>query len=90
MRIIRLDPSDKVTLERIRKTDTRYRVRDRAHALLLSSQGKKIKELALTFNVDRDTISSWFDRWESRSFAGLEDAPHPGRPPKLDESEKKS
>lgn len=90
MRIIRLNTEDKSVLEYIRKTDLRYRVRDRAHALLLSSQGKKIKELALIFNVDRDTISSWFDRWESNGFDGLEDAPHPGRPPKLDDAEKKS
>jgi transposase len=89
MRIIRLNEADKSRLDQIRKTDIRYRVRDRAHALLLSSQGKKIKELALIFEVDRDTIASWFDRWESGSYKGLEDALHPGRPPKLSPTEKK-
>jgi transposase len=89
MRTIRLESEDKVALEHVRKTDSRYRVRDRAQALLLSSQGKRIKELALIFGVDRDTISSWFDRWESKGLAGLEDAPHPGRPPKLDQVKKK-
>ena len=59
MRVIRLSSEDQSRLDLIRKTDARYRVRDRAHALLLSSQGKKIKELALIFDVDRDTISSW-------------------------------
>ncbi|MEL6930980.1 MAG: helix-turn-helix domain-containing protein [Cyanobacteria bacterium J06600_6] len=90
MRLIRLKSDEKSQLEKIRKTDTRYRVRDRAHALLLSSQGKKIKDLALIFDVDRDTIASWFDRWESGRYEGLLDAPHPGRPPKLSPDEKKS
>lgn len=90
MRIIRLTLEEKNRLAQIRKTDERYRVRDRAHALILSSRGKKIKELALIFDVDRDTVSSWFDRWESGKYEGLADAPHTGRPPKLDENEKKS
>lgn len=90
MRTIRLIPEEKDRLEQIRKTDERYRVRDRAHALVLSSQGKKIKELALIFDVDRDTVSSWFDRWESGSYEGLADAPHTGRPTNLDADEKKS
>ena len=89
MRVIRLSSEDQSRLDLIRKTDARYRVRDRAHALILSSQGKKIKELALIFDVDRDTISSWFNRWESGGFDGLVDAPHPGRPPKLNTEEKK-
>ena len=89
MRVIRLSSEDQSRLDLIRKTDARYRVRDRAHALILSSQGKKIKELALIFDVDRDTISSWFNRWEAGGFDGLVDAPHPGRPPKLKSEEKK-
>ena len=84
MRIIRLSATEKTRLKEIRKTDSRYRVRDRAHALLLSAQGKKIKELAQIFEVDRDTISIWFNRWESEGYEGLSDAPHPGRGSKLD------
>jgi transposase len=89
MRHIELTPESRLQLERLRKEDCRYRVRDRAHALLLSDLGQSIDDLALFFNVTRDTISDWFNRWEAGSYAGLVDAPHPGRPPKLSESEKK-
>lgn len=90
MRFIELSREEAQRLEAIRKTDSRYRVRDRAHALLLSSQGRKIKEIASILGVDRDTVSEWFNRWTSSRYAGLEDAPHPGRPPKLNASEKKA
>lgn len=90
MRFIKLDELSKRRLETMRKIDSRYRVRDRAHALLLSSQGLKINEIAAVFGVDRDTISDWYDRWESHGFSGLSDAPGAGRPPKLNPDEKKS
>lgn len=90
MRFIELSPEEQSRLKQMRKTDSRYRVRDRVHALLLSDQGKSIETLAEIFEVDRDTVSSWFNRWEAERFEGLLDAPHPGRPPKLSSAEKKS
>ena len=71
------------------KTDSRHRVRDRAHAIFLSSQGMKIEEIASIFSVDRDTISEWLNRWESQGVDGLYGRPHPGRPPSLDTVKKK-
>ena len=58
-----------------------YRLR--CQAILQSYRGKQIKELASFYNVDRDTISAWFNRWESLGLAGLLDKERPGRPPKL-------
>ena len=90
MRFIQLDKASIAVLEKIRKTDPRYRVRDRAQALLMSNQGLKIKQIAAIFGVDRDTVSDWFRRWQAHGFAGLADAPGAGRPHKLNPDEKKS
>lgn len=90
MRFIQLEKDSIAALEKIRKTDSRYRVRDRAHAILMSNQGLKIKQIAAIFGVDRDTVSGWFGRWHEHGLAGLADAPGAGRPPKLNPDEKKS
>src|SRR5688500_20216587 len=58
-------------LQKIYKKSKYHRVRQRAHCLLLSSQGYTIKELSHIFNVDRITIYNWFNSWESRRLAGL-------------------
>lgn len=42
------------------------------------------------FGVGRDTISDWFNRWESEGFTGLVDLPKSGRPPIFSEAEKKN
>jgi transposase len=39
------------------------------------------------FDVERLTISHWFDAWERRHFAGLYDHAKCGRPPQLTETE---
>jgi transposase len=39
--------------------------------LLLSHQGKQVKELAAIFSVIPLTIYSWFYRWEDKGLVGL-------------------
>ena len=63
------------------------RIRHRAHAILLSHQGKNVLELAEIFQVHRHTILEWFDRWDTSGLEGLGDEPRPGSPPKLTPSE---
>ncbi|MDP3022786.1 MAG: helix-turn-helix domain-containing protein, partial [Sulfuricurvum sp.] len=58
-----------------------FRVRQRAHAILLSSKGYPIAKLQDIFEVDRDTISIWLDRFERQGIVGLEDMPRSGRTP---------
>ena len=70
-------------LEKTMKADTSFRARTRAHSLLLSSQGTTIKEIAKTYQVDRDTVSSWLKKWEHHGAQSLHDQPRSGRPPKL-------
>jgi len=77
-----------VELKSIMKNSTKPRVRQRAHGILLSSEGFPIDEIARICRVDRDTVSRWIDNWESFGVSGLNDKPRPGGPPILTESEK--
>jgi transposase len=63
------------------------RVRTRAHAILLSSEGFTIEELMEIFHVERDTISRWLNNWEQGGFEGLHDKARNGRVPTLNEDE---
>ena len=76
-------------LQLIRDTGKTKRIRHRAHAILLSHGGKQIREIAEIFQVDRNTVSAWLDRWDAQGIEGLADKPHTGAPPRLDESEQK-
>ena len=56
---------------------------------MLSARGYTIEEIADIFKVNRDTVSSWIDRWEKCGISGLSDMPRSGRPPILTEEERK-
>lgn len=60
-----------------------YRVRQRAHCIVLSYQGYPAKELQNIFQVNLLTISQWFDAWELRRFGGLYDKKGGGSRAKL-------
>jgi hypothetical protein len=53
-----LTESQRHTLAEIRKYEAIPRARVRAHGILLSSQGMKIKEIAKIYQVDRDTVAT--------------------------------
>ena len=59
------------------------RVRQRAHCLLLRSQGRDTPTLRPIFSVDRLPIAHGGDAWETSHCAGLSDTKRPGRPPQL-------
>ncbi len=65
------------------KTSPTFRIRQRAHAILLSARGHKIDLLAEIFDVHRNTVSEWVDGWIFRGVDSLADAPRSGRPPLL-------
>jgi transposase len=88
MRFMRdLSPETQRLLRRCDKESPHHRVRQRAHCLLLSCDGKTTKELMHIFDVERLTISHWFNAWERRRCAGLSDHAGRGRPHKLTEAE---
>ena len=70
-------------LQRIYKYSQHYRVRQRAHCILLSSKGSTTTQLQEIFHVDRITIYHWLNAWESRRLCGLYERKGRGRPPKL-------
>lgn len=70
-------------LEHSRDYDTSKRVRQRAHAVLLSFRGTSVNELVEIFSTSRNTICNWLDRWEAKKLSGLADQQRPGAPPKL-------
>lgn len=70
-------------MERLHREGATHRERVRAQAVLLSSRGMSLKMLSTIFEVDRDTVSGWLDRFLEGGVAHLRDAPKPGRPSKL-------
>ena len=63
------------------------RARIRAHSLLLSHQGFSIPHIARFYQVDRRSVSTWIDRWQTRGLVGLDDQPGSGRRPLLNDAE---
>ena len=82
-----LDPAQLRALEHLMKTSPSHRVRQRAHAILLSARGYSIDQLADIFAVHRTSISEWITCWSSDGLTGLADAPRSGRPRALTEAE---
>jgi transposase len=78
-----LTESQRHTLAEIMKHEATPRARVRAHGILLSAQGMRIKEIAKIYQVDRDTVATWIKKWEQHGMASLYDKPRSGRPPKL-------
>ncbi len=81
-----LSVADKGALDELMRTSHNFRVRRRAHMIILSSKKYKIEELSNIFDVDRDTISEWLRRWESSGLSGLTDGKRTGRPKKEGEA----
>ena len=82
-----VSPETQRLLHRLYKESRYHRVRQRAHGILLSSQGLDTTALRAIFSVDRITLYNWFDAWEAHHFAGLYDKKRCGRPPKLTAAE---
>lgn len=78
-----LDPKIQTQLRDLMKTHPVFQVRQRAHAILLSAKGYKINRLADIFDVDRDTITNWLNRWDEGGLRALENKPRPGRPSEI-------
>lgn len=79
-RFIKLTKEERVWLEKGHKTGKLSTFRQRCHYILLSDQGKKIGELSDIFQVSRQTIVGWFDRYEATGISGLHTAKGRGRP----------
>jgi len=80
---IKLSEEEKISLRSAHKHHSCYQVRERCQCLILSSEGKQVKELAQIFSVIPLTIYNWFYRWEAKGIAGLFNQQGQGRKPIL-------
>lgn len=85
--ITELNKEDKIKLTKIMKTEETYRVRVRAHSILLSSQGYSIDTIADIYQVHRNSVTNWLENWKTDGYESLIDKPKSGRPTILDETE---
>jgi transposase len=74
-----INPLSLKLLKRIYRQSRHNQVRQRAHFLILASQGVKVEELRLIFQVSHKTIYNWLNRWESEGVIGLYNKPGRGR-----------
>ncbi len=75
-------------LNRIYQQSVHYQVRQRAHCILLSYEGKTIAELIEIFQVSRNTIYNWMNDWEKHRLVGLYNRPGQGRKPTFNQAQK--
>lgn len=79
-----VQPLSEVAQQELQETyrnHSNFRVRQRAHAILLNHQGYTINQLQAIFQINRDYISLWINRYNAQGIQGLEDLPRSGRPP---------
>lgn len=84
-----LSDSEQFALEDMVRNSASHRLRQRSQALLWSHAGKDRNTIAELYGTKPDTISAWFKRWEAEKLSGLTDLPRSGRPPKLNQEQKK-
>lgn len=72
-------PETAQMLQRLYRQSEHHQVRQRAHCILLSSQGYKVGQLMEIFQVSRKTVYNWFNHWEERGLVGLYHRPGQGR-----------
>jgi len=58
------------------------RVAERARVVLLSAQGRSVREIALLMECHPARVRRWLKAYQARGNAGLYDAPRSGRPAK--------
>jgi len=75
-----LSESNQQELQKTYQNHPNFKVRQRAHAILLSHQGYTINQLQAIFQINLDYISLWINRYNVQGIQGLEDAPRSGRP----------
>ena len=75
-------------LQHLTKTDADPRVRRRAQAVLLASEGHPLAEVTRLLHTAAQRVRVWRERLAGAGRDGLADRPRGGRPPKLDERDR--
>ena len=74
---IRLTETQREALERLKSQPGR--VGQRAHIVLLSDEGKRVREIAQLQHCSKEMVRTWLHRYGAWGVQGLENLPH-GRP----------
>lgn len=82
-----LTQTERQQLEDTYRSHPDFAVRRRAHAVLLSSKGYSVGQLQDVFEVDRDTVSLWIQRYAQSALEGLLTRPRTGRPTRYTDAE---
>ena len=82
-RFITLTADERATLLAGRQYHRQHQFRDRCHGLLLSADGQSVGAIMAVLDVSRQTVYTWFNRWQEHGLAGLANAPGQGRRPVL-------
>jgi transposase len=80
-RFVKLTKEERIWLEQGRKTGKKATFRQRCHYILLSDQGKSVSEIADIYQVVRQSVTNWYNRFESVGISGLHTMKGTGRPP---------
>ena len=83
MRYIKLTKLEEQTLEEGYKNHSKFHVRQRFHALLLSHEGMPISQIKQIIKTRSRTIYTWMDKWEAKGLVGLMIVPGRGVKSKL-------
>jgi transposase len=75
----KLTQEEIITLNEMHKNHPLHLSRKRAHALLLSYKGYSVPMICFTYNVCRQTVSTWFHKWKKNGLCGLIDRSGRGR-----------
>lgn len=71
--------SEEIEIERIIKYDDRYRVRNRANAILYKFRFYEVKEIAKILNVKPQTVYLWIRKFKKDGIASFYDKEGRGR-----------
>ena len=82
-----LPEAQKQTLLEMYRHHPKSRMRERAHMVLLSSQGRNMKEICSIVYRSENTVATWLNAYEDKGFPGLYDEPIPGRPSALNQDQ---
>jgi len=83
MKYVRLSKEEEFTIVEIRKFHPKARVRERAQIVELSNNDKTIDQITEIVGRNRDTVSTWLNKYEKYGIAGLFDGEKTGAPRKL-------
>jgi transposase len=78
--IAKLTLEEEVTLTEAYHNHPLFRVRQRAHAILLNNRRYVVAGLSELFEAQHEAVSSWLDKWEKEGLMGIYDDTRSGRP----------